>query len=80
MAPGVLEPLGLLAAPRVGAGCMAVAASTTLASVAFLAGYSSYIVPVAAIAGGLLAFALAPGAFIVLAYLMVIFRKITKKA
>lgn len=24
MAPGVLEPLGLLAAPRVGAGCTAV--------------------------------------------------------
>ncbi len=41
-----------------GAGCMAVAASTTLASVTFLAGYSAYIVPVAAIAGGLLAFAL----------------------
>ena len=31
-------------------------------------------------ADGMLAFVLAPGAFIVLAYLMVIFRKITKKA
>ena len=29
---------------------------------------------------GMLAFVLAPGAFIVLAYLMVVFRKITKKA
>ena len=29
---------------------------------------------------GMLAFVLAPGAFIVLAYLMVIFRKLTKQA
>ena len=41
-----------------GAGCLAVAASTTLASLSFLAGYSAYIIPLAAIAGGLLAFGL----------------------
>ncbi len=40
-----------------GAGCLAVAASTTIASFGFLAGYSSYIIPIAAIVGGLLAFA-----------------------
>ncbi len=40
-----------------GAGCLAVAASTTLSSFAFLAGYSAYIIPIAAIVGGLLAFA-----------------------
>ncbi|MBP5203144.1 MAG: iron ABC transporter permease [Candidatus Methanomethylophilaceae archaeon] len=40
-----------------GAGCLAVAASTTMASLSFLAGYSAYIIPLAAIAGGLLAFA-----------------------
>ena len=40
-----------------GAGCLAVAASTTISSFAFLAGYSAYIIPIAAIVGGLLAFA-----------------------
>ncbi len=40
-----------------GAGCLAVAASTTIASFGFLAGYSAYIIPIAAIVGGLLAFA-----------------------
>ncbi len=40
-----------------GAGCLAVAASTMLASIPVFAGYSAYIIPVAAILGGLIAFA-----------------------
>jgi iron complex transport system permease protein len=40
-----------------GAGCLAVAASTMLASIPLFAGYSAYIIPVAAIVGGLIAFA-----------------------
>jgi len=39
-----------------GAGCMAVAASTAIASLTFLSGYSAYIVPIGAIIGGLIAF------------------------
>ncbi len=39
-----------------GAGCMAVAASTAIASLSFLSGYSAYIVPIGAIIGGLIAF------------------------
>jgi len=41
-----------------GAGCVAVAAATVLVSVPFLAGYSAYIIPVGAIIGGLVAFAI----------------------
>lgn len=41
-----------------GAGCMAVAASTVLATLPFLSGYSAYIIPVGAIIGGLVAFAI----------------------
>ncbi len=41
-----------------GAGCMAVAASTMMASLPFLSGYSAYIVPIGAIIGGLVAFAI----------------------
>ena len=39
-----------------GAGCMAVAASTAIASLTFLSGYNAYIVPIGAIIGGLIAF------------------------
>ncbi len=39
-----------------GAGCMAVAASTAIASLTFLSGYSAYIIPIGAIIGGLVAF------------------------
>ncbi len=41
-----------------GAGCMAVAASTMMASLPFLSGYSAYIIPIGAIVGGLVAFAI----------------------
>ena len=39
-----------------GAGCIAVAASTAIASFSFLSGYSAYIIPIGAIIGGLIAF------------------------
>lgn len=39
-----------------GAGCMAVAAATVMGSFPFLSGYSAYLIPIGAIAGGLIAF------------------------
>lgn len=41
-----------------GAGCIAVAASTVMVSMPFLSGYSAYLIPLGAIIGGLLAFAI----------------------
>ena len=41
-----------------GAGCVAVAAATVMVSVPFLSGFSSYLIPIGAIVGGLIAFAI----------------------
>lgn len=41
-----------------GAGCVAVAAATVMVSVPFLSGFSSYLIPIGAIVGGLVAFAI----------------------